>query len=62
MDFVLEHADFTRFFMPAGQIHKRVTHNDTKLNNLLFNAQDQAICGRFRYFDAGYIITIILIV
>ncbi len=47
MDFVLEHADFMHKVLHAGragQIPKRVTHNDTKLNNLLFNAQDQAVC------------------
>ncbi|MCX6241531.1 MAG: phosphotransferase [Bacteroidetes bacterium] len=28
----------------SGQIPLRVTHNDTKFNNILFNSQDKAIC------------------
>ena len=30
--------------LEAGKLPLRVTHNDTKLSNLLFNAEDQPIC------------------
>jgi hypothetical protein len=30
--------------MESGQLPVRVTHNDTKFNNILFNSEDKAIC------------------
>ena len=47
IDFVNQRADEMKMIHQLGienRIPLRVTHNDTKINNVLFNAQDEGIC------------------
>lgn len=48
IDFVLAHEDVANYFgelLDAGKLPLRVTHNDTKLNNIMIdNATGKAIC------------------
>ena len=45
--FIRDHAQemhTIKRLVESGQLPVRVTHNDTKFNNILFNAEDKAIC------------------
>ncbi len=48
IDFVLEHNSIFNVLTPLierGQIPVRITHNDTKINNIIFDAKtDEALC------------------
>lgn len=47
INFVKEHAEDMRLVLKLGQENKiplRVTHNDTKFNNLLFSQNNQRLC------------------
>lgn len=47
IDFILARVTQMRRIYDMGQqglLPKRITHNDTKFNNILFNQQDKAIC------------------